>query len=403
MESKPMNTQTEKTDKLDAEASIRYNGGMKRRGNHTGTLSRKAEGKNWTARWMVNGKLKTKSTGTPDRHKAMKILESYVRPFMHSFDDVAARRKLLLAELEALDGLKKLPELPLSKLVAEFIKTQWEKELEKGTVRLYESNLSGMVTWMKARGCKNASDVSHSLAEEFLREESGRIVANSYNNRLSLYMNAWNSLMGKFKMDKKAWEGFKYKPKEESKRRSLTEDELSLLMSKADSDMKTCLTIQLYTAQRVSDCAILKWEDVDLKSGLIKVVPIKTRKHGTKVEVPIHPQLMKLLEGTPVDGEYVNPNLARWYRTGHLSERYKELFESCGIKTSGEDEDGKMRMYTGSHSIRHTAATNLLEAGATMKEVAEILGHKSVKTTEKYLHANIERMRGVVNKLKSVA
>lgn len=94
---------------------------------------------------------------------------------------------------------------------------------------------------------------------------------------------------------------------------------------------------------------------------------------------------------------------ARWYRTGHLSERYKRLFEACGIQTSGEDEDGKMRVYTGSHSIRHTAATNLLEAGATMKEVAEILGHKSIKTTEKYLHVNVDNLRRVVEKLKSVA
>ena len=168
--------------------------------------------------------------------------------------------------------------------------------------------------------------------------------------------------------------------------------------------MRTLFFVGIYTGLRLKDCALLKWNAVDLAGGFIRITPEKTKRHKIAVSIPILPPLAEALraarESDGDAGGYVMPELAELYqRSGgkYLSNRLKTVFKHAGITTAVEAE-GRSRKVTdfGFHSLRHTFVSMAARAGIRQAVVQSIVGHTNAAMTAHYTHTNEADLRAAM-------
>ena len=124
---------------------------------------------------------------------------------------------------------------------------------------------------------------------------------------------------------------------------------------------------------RVSELVRLKIEDIDFANHLIHIKQGK----GGRERLTILP---KYLIGSLGKIEIKNSYLFSNSRGGHLTTRsIQKVFKEAARKV-GLNENISF------HSLRHSFATHLLEHGTDIRYVQKLLGHKSIKTTERYTH-----------------
>ena len=373
---------------------------MPRRANGFGSLINKGEGRAWLARWVYKGEVFYRTTGETDKKKALKKLEYITRPYREK--RVIDVERNLLNRIRSLQENVSKEKLLITDLWTVFAKKLKNDDVTDSTEKCYEGFVSVMVEWMKKR-VKYVNDITQKIAEEYLEHLASTVGATTYNIRLVLFKRIWKALSNDYMMEADVWENFKKKKVAKTSRRTVNNFEIGKVLAKADTfDMKLLLTIGIYTGLRISDCALLKWCDVDIEHKIIRTIPIKTRKHmDAPVEIPIHPTLLKMLEDAKHDSEYVSESNATAYNNGHLSGQVVDLFKKCGIQTS-KKVDGKTKIVCGFHSLRHTFISMAINSGMSPLLVQKIVGHSAVNMTEHYFHENMDKMTEGINTLPDV-
>ena len=183
--------------------------------------------------------------------------------------------------------------------------------------------------------------------------------------------------------------------------KALTEGEVEALLAAVVGDTARALRDRaivetLYaTGVRISELVGLDRRDLDLDDGLVRVlgkgskeriVPVgrSARDALTAYLADGRPQLARP-DRSPRGGEAVILNV----RGGRLSR------QSCWkiVRTAGERAGVGGRLSP--HVLRHSCATHMLERGADIRVVQELLGHASLSTTQVYTKVSPERLRAV--------
>jgi len=140
---------------------------------------------------------------------------------------------------------------------------------------------------------------------------------------------------------------------------------------------------------RVSELAGLDVYDLDTAAGTVKVLG----KGGRERLVPIGAKALesvaayrRMLQAQGGIGTASNGPLFLNLRGQRLTTRsvariLKKIAAACGILTP-----------VSPHTLRHTFATHMLDAGADLRSVQELLGHQNLSTTQKYTHVSIDRL-----------
>lgn len=184
--------------------------------------------------------------------------------------------------------------------------------------------------------------------------------------------------------------------------RPKTEKKLPKVMSKkqiqnlfeATKNLKhqTAMMLSYSTGLRVSEVVNLKLENIDSDQMTIKVIQ---GKGGKDRLVPLSKKMLKHLREfytiyEPKEWMFENA-IGNHLSTRTLQKAFVAAKEKAKIKTPATF-----------HSLRHSFATHLLEAGVSLRYIQEILGHSSSRTTEVYTHVATSHFKTLVNPLDNL-
>ena len=157
-------------------------------------------------------------------------------------------------------------------------------------------------------------------------------------------------------------------------------------ISKRDAAM---LEILYASGARVSELCGLDLEDIDYARQTIRVLG-KGNKERT---IPIGNPAMRALEFWLKDGRdtLAGTKSERAVFLGARGKRIDQRTVRTMVYHALAALEGVEKM--GPHALRHSAATHLLEGGADLRTVQEILGHASLATTQIYTHVSTERLQ----------
>ncbi|MBN1832176.1 MAG: tyrosine recombinase XerC [Deltaproteobacteria bacterium] len=148
---------------------------------------------------------------------------------------------------------------------------------------------------------------------------------------------------------------------------------------------------------RVSELSGLNVSSIDFEQRLVRVVGKGNKERivpiGKKALQAVNEYIEKTGSLRKKSGKHFeNTPLFLNSRGGRLTARSIERMVSKYAKRSS------LMTEVTPHSLRHTFATHLLDGGADLRSVQELLGHASLSTTQKYTHVSLERLMQVYDK-----
>lgn len=168
--------------------------------------------------------------------------------------------------------------------------------------------------------------------------------------------------------------------------RPVADDELARLFSlPVKHRTKGMLLLAALAGLRVSEIAKVRGEDIDLSAGRIHIVG----KGGKRAWVPLHPMLADYAQSMPAAG---------WWFPGN-SRRPGLPIRSKSVSDVITNAMRRANVRGTPHSLRHWYATTLLEEGADLRTVQELMRHSSVQTTQVYTKVPDARRSQAIGRL----
>ena len=176
--------------------------------------------------------------------------------------------------------------------------------------------------------------------------------------------------------------------------RFLSDDERERLLiackESPNSYLYTCVVLAISTGMRQAELMGLTWQDVNLKEG---VIILHKTKNGERRRVPVTSLALDLLHAHAkirrIDTTLLFPSPTKPQKPIELKKSWLNAMTKAGITDFHW------------HDLRHCTASYLVMNGASLAEVAEILGHKTLQMTKRYAHLSDGHVSGIVGAMNT--
>jgi site-specific recombinase XerD len=261
------------------------------------------------------------------------------------------------------------------------------------TIEAYERDLAAFVTWAERLGLDSPAQVQRTTARRYLaflatRGFARRTIARRA-SALRRYF-GWARRVGAITSDPTA--GLSAPRGEARLPRVLRPDELRALLDEEPDgpvglrDM-ALLELLYGSGLRVAEATALDVDDLDPSRGQVRV----WGKGAKQRVVPLSDPAVDALRRWLADGRGALATEASPAGAVFLNRRGRRLTPRDARRVV----DRWSAAPTHPHALRHTFATHLLDGGADLRVVQELLGHADLATTQRYTHVSKERLRTV--------
>lgn len=270
-----------------------------------------------------------------------------------------------------------------------------ERNVSPETLRAYRSDLEQLYTYFEAEGDEDVSGLDVFQARRYL----AHLQRTGYSK--STVVRKLASIRGYFRYleregvsESSPFQDVRTPRITKSLPHFLTANEVVRLIEQPDTDSfrghrDRCILEVLYsTGLRVSELVALDWTDIDRREGVLRA-----RGKGRKERiVPVGSFALQALT------RYRTSIPTEWRGSGEDQPVFLNRF---GTRISDRSIRKVLDKYivragldhkTSPHTLRHSFATHLLDGGANLREVQELLGHQHLATTQVYTHLTHERL-----------
>lgn len=275
---------------------------------------------------------------------------------------------------------------------------QTERNASPHTLAAYRSDLAQMLAFaLHDKGeSVSAQDIDHLFLRRYLAGLAKSTKKSSIGRKLAAIRSFFRFLLRRGIIAKNPAELIATPKKEQRLPFHLDIDQATTLMEAPDVAQKHVLRDRailelLYSSGlRVSELTGLDFTELDLAGGMVRV----TGKGGKERIVPVGCRAQAALQ------EYIDQ---RENNTG----KGAVFLNTRGDRINRRNVARIVRAHVAQiaafkeispHTLRHTFATHMLEGGADLRAIQELLGHASLSTTQKYTHVSIDRLMEVYDK-----
>jgi integrase/recombinase XerC len=185
---------------------------------------------------------------------------------------------------------------------------------------------------------------------------------------------------------------------EKSLPKFLTLDEISRLLDVPDTDTllgkrnRAILEVLYSTGIRVSELAALTHGQIEWRQGVVRVIGKGNKERIVMLGGPAQAALKAYVRDPGYHGRDSKDHIFR--------SRFGEPLKAKGIQemVDRSARAAGLQQRVTPHVLRHSFATHMLDAGADLRSVQEMLGHVSLSTTQIYTHITPERLKKAYDK-----
>jgi integrase len=183
-------------------------------------------------------------------------------------------------------------------------------------------------------------------------------------------------------------------PEHNDRVRWLTNDEERSILAKAPAYLQPIIRTALHTGMRQGEILALRWVDLDFDQRLVRVAHGKNHKvRCIPMNAQVYALLKPLVPPSPRWEEspfvFTNP---RTRANPEIKGKFRDVVHAFA-RVADAAGLGDVTF----HTLRHTFASRLVQGGATMKALQELLGHGSMQMTMRYAHLAPNNLREAVD------